>query len=407
MGESADDTGSEQEDPGKGLLLDSAKKWIGIGAAALSVLSAGYGGLQYEAEKKARSYQSVQLLTTSQTQLQAHDYPGAWKNLQDAEDEINKEGVIVRALGGLTSEQARVQAAELQLALTWLREAGDADEQGERTQVSDQVLPVLSNGVPQATGSDKADLLAHIGYAYYLKSVDGAKGLKELQFYREAVALDPNNPYANTFWAMPVIAENNASAEGVAQAKKLYDAALASNRSTGELRQWIRKHELASVRTRLNYATAKPFFWQVVGEMQKAGEPFEGRVLDDLYREYVEGTLSVEAFSASLDKALGYLPAGVHIGLLQTLIKTKDDKQQQGYLQCVLALALEKAGKPQEALSLWRTARSGPAVSGLGGDFLAKQMDQAIARLSPGSAPAAAASPVNKKPTPVVSPRHH
>jgi len=410
----AGDGDSTPEEPAKEpskSLMDSVKKWIGIGAAAVSALSAVYGAIEYQADKTARSKQSEALLTTSQTQLQARDYAAAWASLEGAEDQIDKEGVLTRALGGLTSEQARVHAAELKLAMTWLQQVGDTgtsdrDQKGAFTKVSDTVLPVLSTGVPDATGSDKADLLAHIGYAYWLKTVDGAEGLHELQFYREAIALDPNNPYANTFWAIPVIGQNDAKEAGVTQAKKLYDAALASSRATGELRQWIRKHELASVRTWTNYKTAMPFFWQVVGEMQKGGEPIDELWLSEVQDQYLGNEISVTSFTDHLNAALTYLPLPVHIDLLQQLVKTQENKERQGELQIVLALALQKAGKPQEALSGFRTARSGAAVSGLGGEFLSKQLDAAIAQLDPASAPAAAPAAPVKKPTPVSNPRH-
>jgi len=402
MGSRADDTGSPHHQPSKeSRSLDAAKKWLGVGAAALSVVSAVYGTLQYHAEKNARAERSTELLATSQIQQKARDYPAAWSSLKDAVAEIDKEGVLVRALGGLSAEQTRVHIAQEDLAMQWVRDGGSRAERGHLAEISDAVLPVLSSGASHAQEVRKADLLAHIGWAYWLKALDGAEGVKELQFYKEAIALDPRNPYANTFWAMPVIDQNNAKEAGVAQAKKLYDAALASSRATGELRQWIRTREFASVRTYTSYKTAMPFFWQVVGEMQKAGEPIDERWLSEVQDQYLANEISMTSFTDHLNAALTYLPLPVHIDLLQQLLKTQEDKERQGELQIVLALALEKAGKPQEALSWLRTARGGAAVSGLGGDFLRKQLDAAIQQLDPASAPAAAAAAPAAKPTPV------
>jgi hypothetical protein len=378
--------------------LDAAKKWIGFGAAALSALTAAYGSLEYQAEKKARAQHSVALLDRAQIQEQASDYPGAWASLQGAIKEIDEEGILVRALGGLSTEQARVHTAEEDLAMQWLRVAVDRVPEGHKpSEVTDEVLGVLSSGAAHATGVRKADLLAHIGWAYELKADDGTQGLKVEQFYKDAIAIDPTNPYANTFWARAMVFETSASEAGMAQVKRLFSAALSSDRAKGELRHWIRANEWESVRRWMNYPAAQAFFWQMVGEMHKAGEPLGDELLTEMRDGYLGNTVGVPAFTENVNHLLVYLPdPAVHVELLRQLVAANSGSQQ-GYLQVCLAVALEKAGNPQAALAALRAAKSGEAGAALSNGGLNEQ----IARLS--GAPAAPTAKPAAKP----AARHH
>jgi hypothetical protein len=344
----------------------------------LSLSTAAYESLQVQAERQERAHTGVELLNTSQIEQKAGNLAGgAWTSLQSAVKEIDSQGMLLRLTGGLPAEQARVHTAQQDLAMQWLREAARTVPEGHHaSEVSDQVIAVLSNAASQATGERKADLQAHIGWAYELKVMDGAQGLQVEQFYRDALALDPTNPYANVFSALPVVEQTSASEEGIAKAKQHYTAALSSGRAQGELRRWIRDQELGSVRTWLSYPAAAAFFWQTVDAMRQAGEPFDEATLADLRSEYLGNEISVAAFGANLTRVLTYVPATSHVALLSRLVPAQQG-ENQGYLQVCLALALEKTGKPQDALAAWRAAKASPAASNLG-----KPLDEAIKRLA-------------------------
>lgn len=374
------EAGSEQAAGGKRSSVDAVKKWLGLGAAILSFGSAVYGVLQYEAAKKAGAQAVADLLTTSRTEQTAGDYPQAWDSLQAATKAIDSDGLLVKLFNGLSAEQEQVHTAQQDLAMTWLRHAADQLQQGHTlSEVSDKVLPVLSTGADKATGARKADLLAHIGLAYYLKAQDGTAGLHPVSFYREAVALDPTNPYANTFWGDLLVPEAHDSAADLAQLKKCFAAALASGRARGSLRQWIHQMELGPMDRWLNYSNMAAVWWQAIDDMQKAGEPFDGRTLVDLRSEYITAQINVDTFRTHLDQLVAYVPINDHVELVRMLLKTIEPDERQ-YLKVLLAVVLEKAGKPQEALAEWRDAKA----TDLSKDdvFLAKQVDAEIRRLS-------------------------
>jgi len=365
--------------------MDALKKWFGMGAALISGASAIYGTLQYQAETQARARTIAELLTTSKTELDANDYAGAWKSTQEAAETIDKDGVLVKLFNGLSAQQKQVRAAQQDLAMEWLRASINTPLKEGETYASfvDPMLPVLSNGAQDATGPRKADLLAHIGLAYDFKSNDEVHGLHPERFYKEAIAVEPNNPYANTLLGFVTVGESSASAEGIAQAQKYFAAALASSRARGLLREWVHKEQFQSIRRWSGYPAVPPMWWQAVNEMYKAREPLDNGVLIDMYDQYIGNTIAVERFQKNLDTVLAFAPIDEHIALLHLLLQSANahgDKRL--YLSASLALALEKAGKIDAALATWRDAKSMVDSQSMAASYLGKQVDQAIERLT-------------------------
>lgn len=58
----------------------------------------------------------------------------------------------------------------------------------------------MTIGANTSSGARKADLLAHLGWAYFLKQRDGDDSLRPETEYKEALTADADNPYANVFW---------------------------------------------------------------------------------------------------------------------------------------------------------------------------------------------------------------
>jgi hypothetical protein len=321
---------------------------------------------------------TAELLATSHTQVVAQDYAQAWATLQQAARGAGSEGLLLKWLGGGGTDEA-ISIAQQNVAMDWLRVAETKVEEGHTyAEITDQVLPVLSGAMQQSSGARKADLLAHIGWAYTLKREgDGATGVHPEQFYRDSLALDANNPYANTFMAGPMVGQTSASEAGIAQVRQHFQAALDSSRATGPLRQWIRDQELGSVRRWLNYPAADRFFWQTVDEMHRAGEPLSA-ALGDMRGEYIGSEMSVSAFSDNLDRVQAFVPFAEHVELLRALLPQLEPDARR-YVRVSLALALQRSGKLQESLAAWRDAKAG-----MGDDdaFLAKQIDAAVARLA-------------------------
>jgi hypothetical protein len=79
----------------------------------------------------------------------------------------------------------------------------------------------------------------------------------------------------------------------------------------------------------------------------------------------------------NLKKLEAFAPLADHVGMLRMLLKANEGPDARKYLDIALAIALEKAGEPEEALASWRDAKA----AGLN-EYLAKPVEAAITRLS-------------------------
>ena len=97
-------------------------------------------------------------------------------------------------------------------------------------------LAVIDASLPTATGARRADLLAHSGWAAFLMWRDGNRQLDPGEWYREALTLAPQNPYANAMLAHWVLFRE----DDVPQAVMLFDRALRTGRAIEAVRtlQW-------------------------------------------------------------------------------------------------------------------------------------------------------------------------
>lgn len=363
--------------------LDAAKRWFGVGATLVSVWTGFYGFLEYQADKQDRKRVVAEELVASRTQQLAGDYQQAWDSLAQAAKAIDADGILVKVFGGLSTDQQQLRTAQEDLAMEWLRSVAHT-----QSEIADSTIVVLSAGAAHATGPRKADLLAHIGLAYELKHTELAFKAKQgdvitdlhpERFYREAIAADPTNPYANSFLGYDLVAEDP-SPDGIAQAMQHFKAALSSSRATGELRKWVRGQQLDSLTRYTNFPAAAAAWWHAVDEMYKGGEPLDKDVLAATRDAYVGDVGNVEEFQKRLDQALTGAPITDHVQLLNMLVRTAPAGYENlPYLKVSLALALEKAGQAAQSLTVWRAARA----AGFGDNtYFNKAADAAIARLS-------------------------
>src|SRR3569833_616792 len=200
-------------------------KWIGYVTAELSLI-AGIRGLQVLISGKVESHQKTEsLLASEQLQLRAHDYETAWQTLEQAAQ-----------TGG---EADKVREARETLAMEWLENIHVQDTQ-KFSDIVKKLDPVLTSGAAAAkTPQHKADLLAHLGWSYFLRGRDGMTGVDPAQTYADAVQADPNNPYAQAMWGHWIL-WNSRQPAGAAPH---FEAALRSSRQ----RDFVRRLQLSAL----------------------------------------------------------------------------------------------------------------------------------------------------------------
>ena len=204
----------------------------------------------------------------------------------------------------LAAEPGNVQTLDAQAdcGMVLVAHARTAGNEARFRDVVDPLTPVLSQALETAGGARAADLLAHLGWADFLRSRDGVGGLRPESFYRRAIEQDPDNPYANAMWGHWILWQHGSLAE--AQAR--FQRALASGRE----REYVRRLQLVAL---LLFGDAPLEFEavRVANEMRGSGEPVPTNDAErsvwskywNLYYRQLLGGTQKEAFLAILPPA--------------------------------------------------------------------------------------------------------
>ena len=140
-------------------------KWIGATTALISLIIGISQVHNLFKNWQERREEVSQLAKASRTQRSSGDYAGCWKLVEQA---LEREPSSVEA-----------QAEQTQLAMEWLRNIRISSAMGESTfsSIGDKLLPILYRAADAAEGKEASDILAHIGWANYLKYRDGIRDL--------------------------------------------------------------------------------------------------------------------------------------------------------------------------------------------------------------------------------------
>ena len=200
--------------------------WIGSLTAIFSVIGGVYGGWTFFSGQYEKRRAITSLLAAEAVQLSTQDYASAWKTLQDA--------------SAIDSNSERVRQAQEDVAMQWLENI-HATENNTFTQITEKLGPILTRGANSAKSSQRqADLLAHLGYSYFLRLRESPSGPDPESAYREAIQKDPTNPCAHAMWGHWILWNHQELAKGNEQ----FAAALASPRN---LRPYVRTLQVSAV----------------------------------------------------------------------------------------------------------------------------------------------------------------
>ena len=193
-------------------------KWVGGITAVLSLVIGADRINDLYSSWRERQTTIEELVAAARLQAEARDYPGGWRLLQQAL-ELDPGARAARDYQG-------------PFAMAWLR---DLRLVGDQTfsELVDPLLPVLYMGTANPDKVMAADMLGHIGWANYLKRMDGHQEVRIDESFARALAFDPDNPYAHVHWAFWVLHGGNNRDYGepnIDKARRHIDAALASGR---------------------------------------------------------------------------------------------------------------------------------------------------------------------------------
>lgn len=247
-----------------------------------------------------------------------------------------------------TLAQARQQAPESpavreqqeDVAMAWVRNVRFESGSMTYAEALKPALSVIDASLASATGARRADLLAHTGLASFMLWRDGNRELKPEDYYREALAIEPANPYANAMLAHWELYNG----DDVTKAVGLFEKALQSGRAVEAVRdlQWATYGNSSSPEADVERV-------RVADAIRRDGRSLTTRQAQALWNPYFL------ALNAQRDtyrtRLLSALPPDEYIALLPWAFDdyVRDNPARQQTLRYYLALLHAKAGRGDQA----------------------------------------------------------
>jgi hypothetical protein len=337
--------------------LATVLKWVGGATAVLSLI---FGIRQLTlliSDVRDRQHQVTESIATAELQREARDYESAWESLAKAAE--------------LRANEPEVRAAQEDLAMAWLDNIRGSQGPTPFTAIVDQLVPVMSRGVVAAEGSRKADLIAHLGWADFLRWRDGQRSLEPGERYRQALAVDSDNVYAHAMLAHWTL-WNGGSLE---DANGHFATALRSGRE----RPYVRRLQLAALANRRDGHSDLEML-RVANDMRKGNEPIGPDARDRVWNTYY-GRFVSSSGDDSIEPLFAAAPPAEQVATYRWVFQNSGYVESKGFLyDYVLARLQDAAGQDAEALASYRSVRSK-----LPADVMVRirrGVDSAIVRLS-------------------------
>jgi len=312
--------------------FSQALKWVGYLTAILS-LCATIGGIAKLAYDRLETRRKIDfLLSAEAVQLESRDYRSAWQTLEHASQ--------------LMPDSLRVRSAQESLAMSWIEDVQLSEGQ-KYSDVTQKVEPVLTRAVAASKpGPGRADLRAHIGWAYFLESRDGRFDLDPAVPYAEAVAEDPNNPYAQAMWGHWILWQ---SCSKISEAAGHFRAGLASHRQG----DFVRHFQLFALLNCQNEAAALETI-RVANEMRREQSTPDPWSRDHIFSLYYFA-LNHDSRSPEAVRFINAVPPAEHVATFHWLFDTMDADSSNGISRTFyLAVLQEAAGQSGDALASYR-----------------------------------------------------
>ena len=261
---------------------------------------------------------------------------------------LKQGGFFAKLFGSLSSEQVKARKAQEDLAMVWAENIR-VPEGKTFSDYVDKLIPVLTRGTVDAEGTRKADLLAHLGWAYFLKSRDHSiilnetTGLNIEKHYKEALKIDPSNPYAHAYWGHLIIWERKDSKEAV----KHFAQAVSSHRSLS----YVREIQLAALH---NFTYTEMDYLRAVNDMVKDHEKINADANRNVFTIYY-----LALNNRTFDEVIAAVPPEEQIEMFNTLFYNEDfDTSKIPTRDASLAMLQEAAGLKLDALKTWLSLRT-------------------------------------------------
>jgi Tfp pilus assembly protein PilF len=241
----------DRGDAGAASRMSRALKWVGAATAVISLILGARQLIGIATDRAQRGRDSAEFTALARQQADRGEFAEAWQSLDRAEQR---------------SRTPALDSARLEIAFRWLEEGRPGAGQ-PFTRITDAVTPALDRALLNPKDPRRPDILAHMGWATFLKSRETGTG-DPAALYKQALAIDPHNVYANVMLAHWMVWQG----EPLTAARPYFDQALA----TGKERALVRTFQLAALRNR-NDDPAEAEMIRVAASMRQQNEPVDDR----------------------------------------------------------------------------------------------------------------------------------
>jgi hypothetical protein len=308
-------------------------KWVGYATAILSLVF-GLRQLVKLVSDRVESHRKVDaLLISENVELKGRDYASAWRSLDQASQ--------------LEPNSTEVHVSQENLAMAWLDDI-HLRENEKFSDIAEKFEPVLTRGITSTKDSQRsADLLAHVGWSYFLRSREGVFGLDPAGAYSKAASQDKNNPYAEGMWGHWILWNHGKLSE----ASQHFSSALVSGRQ----RDFVRRLQFAAL---FNCASDEcdEEIVRVANDVRKEHGTIDQDDVDKIFSEYYRKIFSSGPAPA---RFLNAVPTAEHVATFRWLFGGINFDESKSMLRtCYLATLQESAGQREEALANYRAIRS-------------------------------------------------
>jgi hypothetical protein len=325
-------------------------KWIGAITAVLSLAFAVQQAIQLVSDVRERQRQIAELTSVGRLQRESGDYRASWASFEKAIQVAEPGGQLAKLTGQLSDQRRELRETQEDLAMTWLENLRVKGSDGETFSTEIAPLdPVLNRGIATSSGARKADLLAHAGWATFLKWRDGQQQLDPEPQYLQALAIDETNPYANAYRAHWLLWTKRETV--LPDARALFAKALSSGRVNGH----VRRIQLSALKNLSSEGEAD--YVAVVNEMRMKSEPLDLQTRSDFYAMY-SFACGFRDDRERLARLSTSVPAVDQLATFQALYfgadKVGPEVNPRPGADACLAVLFERAGQTDNALQVWK-----------------------------------------------------
>lgn len=336
-------------------VLTTGLKWV---AALLTVLTLVFGIRQLVilGQNLVEQHTHAQLrVKAARALVKAGEYESAWRLLEPV----------------AASADATVRTTRMTVARGWLLHAHALEGRTTFLDLTDKVAPVIAGATAEGTPRQRAEMLALLGYAQFLRARVEGTPPDVADYYRRALAIDADCGLAHVLLGGFLAGWTDAFQEGLQHLQRAVELSRA-----GQLQDVsVRERQLQAI---LNHMHVNPY---VPNPAYNEGVTALVRVLNNIRREggtlpevsvsldknrrnrYEVEARSIyhvlpgdEAYTAPLRQAI---PLDEHAALLQWL-QTQSDAAPDPWLTAWTAYFQEQQGNTADAIATYRQVAEPP-----------------------------------------------